>query len=74
MLDGLIANWHSLVDSNSAAWRSFMTERTSSAVCWADSGCCDTGVIFPSSLIAGGKPTVMKRSDPFLPTSRRSRS
>ena len=26
----------------------------------------DTGVILPSILIAGGKPTVMKRSEPFL--------
>jgi len=63
-----------LVDSNSAAWRSFMTERTSSEVCCPDSGCCDTGVTRPSSLIAGGKPAVMKRSEAFLLAIRRSRS
>ena len=43
-----------------------MTERASSAVCCGESGCCDTGVTLPSTLIAGGKPAVMKRSDPFL--------
>jgi hypothetical protein len=71
---GEIANWHSLVASNSAACRSFMTDRTSSAVCCGDSGCCDTGVTLPSSLMAGGKPAVMKRSDAFLLTIRRKRS
>jgi len=30
------------------------------------SGWFETGVILPSILIAGGKPTVMKRSDAFF--------
>ena len=34
----------------------------------------DTGVILPSTLIAGGKPAVMKRSEPFCLTSRSSSS
>ncbi len=43
-------------------------------VCAGVSGWFDTGVILPSILIAGGKPTVMKRSEPFLVTISRSRS
>ena len=34
----------------------------------------DTGVILPSTLMAGGKPAVMKRSDAFFSTTRRRRS
>ena len=52
----------------------FMIARTSIAVCCAVSACCDTGVILLSIFIAGGKPEVMKRSEPFLATSARSRS
>mgnify|MGYP006200285421 CR=1 FL=1 len=71
---GLMAKLHSLVDSNSAACLSFITARTSIEVCCAESACCDTGVILPSIFIAGGKPAVMNRSEPFLATSARSRS
>jgi len=71
---GLMAKLHSLVDSNSAACLSFMIERASIAVCCAVSAVCDTGVILPSTFIAGGKPAVMKRSEPFFATSARSRS
>ena len=74
MPGGLIAKLHSLVDSNSAACLSFITLRTSSIVCCGDSAVFDTGVILPSTLIAGGKPAVMKRSEPFCLTSRSSSS
>ncbi len=71
---GLIAKLHSLVASNSAACLSFMTARTSIAVCCALSAVCDTGVILLSIFIAGGKPAVMKRSEPFLASRARRRS
>ena len=48
--------------------------RTSIAVCCAESACCDTGVILLSIFIAGGKPAVMNRSEPFFAISARSRS
>jgi hypothetical protein len=35
-------------------------------VCCAVSGWLDTGVILPSTLIAGGKSAVMNRSEPFF--------
>src|SRR5438067_1823546 len=70
---GLMAKLHSLEDSNSAACLSFITLRVSSIVCCGVSGVFDTGMILPSTLIAGGKAAVMKRSDPFCLT-RRSRS
>ena len=54
MVAGAMAKLHSLCASNSAACRSFITERTSIAVCCEVSGCCDTGVILPSIFIAGG--------------------
>jgi len=71
---GLMAKLHSLVDSKSAACLSFMIARASSTVCVGVSGVLDTGVMRPSILIAGGKPTVMKRSEPFLVSISRSRS
>ena len=71
---GLMAKLHSFFASNSAACLSFITARHSIAVCCAVSACCDTGVILPSIFIAGGKPAVMNRSEPFLATSARSRS
>jgi hypothetical protein len=71
---GLMAKFTSFFASNSAACLSFMIERASIAVCWPVSACCDTGVILPSIFIAGGKPAVMKRSEPFFPTRARSRS
>src|SRR5882672_1533253 len=71
---GLIAKLHSLFASNSAAWRSFMIERARSTVCAGESAWFDTGVILPSILIAGGNPTVMKRSEAFFVSIRRSRS
>src|SRR5690348_9311550 len=74
MPGGLIAKLHSLVDSNSAACLSFITLRVSSIVCCGESGVFDTGMILPSTLIAGGKPAVMKRSEPFCLTRRSSRS
>ena len=57
-----------------AAWRSFMIARASSAVCCGVSAWLDTGMILPSTLIAGGKPEVMNRSEPFFCISRRRRS
>jgi hypothetical protein len=63
---GEMAKLHSLVASNSAACLSFMMARASSCVCCGDSGCVDTGVILPSIFIAGGKPAVMNRSEPFF--------
>src|SRR3990172_5614622 len=71
---GAMAKLHSLFASNSAACLSFMIERASSAVCCAVSAWFETGVILPSTFIAGGKPTVMKRSEPFFCSSSRSRS
>src|SRR5437667_2353796 len=71
---GLIAKLHSLLDSNSAACLSFMIARARSTVCAGVSGWFETGVILPSILIAGGKPTVMKRSEALLDTISRSRS
>src|SRR5512135_547465 len=71
---GLMAKLHSFDFSNSAAWRSFMIERTSSAVCCAVSGWFDTGSTRPSILNAGGKSDVRNRSEPFLLISRRRRS
>src|SRR6185295_8496108 len=60
--------------SNSAACLSFMIERASSIVCVGLSVVFDTGVIRPSTLIAGGKLAVMNRSDAFCLTTRVSRS
>jgi len=71
---GLMAKLHSFFASNSAACLSFMIARTSIAVCCAESACCDTGVILLSIFIAGGKPAVMKRSEPFFASSARRRS
>src|SRR5258708_35055006 len=51
-----------------------MIERARSTVCAGLSGWFETGVILPSILIAGGKPTVMKRSEPFFVSISRSRS
>ncbi len=63
---GEIAKLHSLVASNSWAWRSLMMTRASSAV-WVWVSCwLDWGTILPSILMAGGKLAVMKRSDPFF--------
>ena len=74
MPGGLIAKLHSFVDSNSAACLSFITLRTSSIVCCGDSAVLDTGWILPSTLIAGGKPAVMNRSEPFCLTRSSSSS
>jgi hypothetical protein len=63
-----------LVRSNSAVWRSFMTERVSASVCCAPSACCDTLVTLPSTLMAGGKSAVMNRSLPLRLTMSLSRS
>ena len=71
---GAMAKLHSLVDSNSIACLSFITLRTSSIVCCEVSGVFETGAILPSILSAGGKPAVMKRSEPFCLTSRSSSS
>src|SRR3569832_1302323 len=71
---GLIAMLDSLVASKSFHCRSFMIERASSLV-WAGVRLWfDTGVILPSTLIAGGNPAVMKRSEAFFASIRRSRS
>src|SRR5512143_2973654 len=74
MPGGLIAKLHSRVDSNSAACLSFITLRTSSIVCCGVSAVLETGAILPSILSAGGKPAVMKRSEPFCLTSNSSSS
>src|SRR5687767_1705496 len=74
MPPGLMAKLHSLVASNSCACLSFIIARASSDVCCMLSCWLATGVILPSSLMAGGKPAVMKRSDPFLATIALSRS
>ena len=66
---GAMAKLHSLVASNSAACLSFMIERASIAVCCGVSAWLDTGVILPSIFIAGGKPAVMNRSEPFFASS-----
>jgi hypothetical protein len=71
---GEMAKLHSLVRSNSAAWRSFITERASAMVCWPVSGWGDTRVTLPSTLMAGGKSAVRNRSDPPRVAIRRSRS
>jgi len=71
---GEMAKLHSLVASNSAACLSFMMARASSAVCCGVSTWLDWGVMRPSTLMAGGKPAVMNRSDPFFCTIRRKRS
>ena len=71
---GEIAKLHSFVRSNSAACLSFITERVSASVCCPVSGCGDTLVTLPSTLIAGGKSAVRKRSDPLRDTMSRSRS
>src|SRR6188472_2282841 len=71
---GLIAKLHSFVASNSAACLSFITLRTSSIVCCGDSAVFDTGVILPSTLIAGGNAAVMKRSEPRCLTRSSSSS
>src|SRR5512139_815463 len=71
---GLMAKLDSLLASKSFHCRSFMIERASSLV-WAGVRLWfDTGVILPSTLIAGGKPAVMKRSDAFFASIRRNRS
>ena len=62
---GEIAKLHSLVRSNSAACLSFITARASASVCWPVSGCGDTLVTLPSTLIAGGKSAVRNRSEPL---------
>ena len=68
------AKLHSWLTSNSAICRSFMMARTSPSAWVALSGCCETGVILPSTLIAGGKSAVMNRSEPRLPTISTSSS
>ena len=74
MPDGLMAKLHSFVASNSAACLSVMIERASSCVWIGDRLDCDTGVTLPSTFIAGGKPAVMKRSEPLRAIIARSRS
>jgi len=71
---GEIAKLHSFVRSNSAACLSFITARASAMVCCPVRGCGDTFVTLPSTLMAGGKSAVRKRSDPLRDTIRRSRS
>ena len=71
---GLMAKLHSLVRSNSAPCLSFITARVNASVCWPVSGCGLTFVTLPSTLMAGGKSAVRKRSDPLRLTISRSRS
>ena len=74
MPPGLMAKFSSLLASNSAAWRSFISARASSMVCWVVSGLSETGTILPLILKAGGKSTVRNRSEPSLAIISRSRS
>jgi hypothetical protein len=71
---GEIAKLHSLVESNSLVCLSFMMARTRPALCSGLKERSDCGRISPSTLMAGGKPAVMNKSDPFFSTMRRSRS
>jgi hypothetical protein len=71
---GEIAKLHSLVRSNSAACLSLMIERASAMVWVPVSGCGETLVTLPSTLMAGGKSAVMNRSLPLRLTISRSRS
>src|SRR5512134_131533 len=74
MPPGLIAKLHSLVPSNSCACLSFIMARVNSIVCCGVRCWLATGVILPSSLIAGGNPAVMKRSEAFFATIARNKS
>src|SRR6185503_9679706 len=74
MPTGAIAKLHSLVESNSLVCLSFMIERTSTAACSGVSTRSDCGRISPSTLMAGGKPEVMNKSEPLRSTRRRKRS
>ena len=65
MLAGAIAKLHSLVRSKSAACLSFMIERARACVCSMVSGCGDSLVTLPSTLMAGGNSAVMNRSLPL---------
>ena len=71
---GETAKLHSFVRSNSAACLSFMIARVSASVCCPVSGCGETFVTLPSTLIAGGKSAVRNRSEPLRDTISRSRS
>src|SRR5512139_2830789 len=71
---GLIAKLDSLVASKSFHCRSFMIERASSLVCAGVRLWFDTGVILPSTLMAGGNPAVMNKSEAFFASIRRSKS
>ena len=71
---GDIAKLHSLVRSKSAIWRSLMMERASVSVCAGVSGCGETLVTLPSTLMAGGKSAVMNRSLPLRVSKSLSRS
>src|SRR4029453_2806312 len=74
MPTGAIAKLHSLLGANSVVCLSCMIERTSTAACSGVSTRSDCGRISPSTLIAGGKPDVMNRSEPLRSTTRLSRS
>ena len=71
---GEMAKLHSLVRSNSAACLSFITARARAMVCMPFSGCGDTLVSLPSTLMAGGKSQVRNRSEPLRLTISRNRS
>jgi hypothetical protein len=71
---GAIAKLHSLVRSKSAACLSLMIERASAWVCAPVSGCGESLVTCPSTLMAGGKSAVMNRSLPLRLIISRSRS
>ena len=71
---GEMAKLHSLLRSKSAACLSFMIERASCKVCWLVSGCGETLVTLPSTLMAGGKSAVKNRSEPLREIIKRNRS
>src|SRR5690606_4199960 len=73
ILCGLIAKLHSSVETNSLICLSFMRAPTIIPDCSAVSGVSVALWIVPSILMAGGKPVVMKRSEPSFSTILRSR-
>ncbi|MBB5521923.1 hypothetical protein FHR61_001756 [Xanthomonas arboricola] len=60
-----MAKLHSWVFSNSSRCDGVITFNTRSRLCCAVNGVCVIGLILPCTLIAGGIPEVMNRSDAF---------
>src|SRR5688572_10818074 len=60
-----MAKLHSWVFSNSSRCAGVITFSTRSRLCWLVSGVCVIGEILPCTLIDGGIPDVMNRSEAF---------